>query len=419
MHLFAQIAIVLCGMTCCVARVNSVDSASAWSIPTLIGKSDSSAPMGSHFWFPSISIPTGIAGHIAQHITLANDGGSCPAANHPQECEQIMITRDGGRTYDVVKTLAHGTSGNFNGYGDLGTWVPANKKATPPAGTFDAIVGCNDCLGKGGSVTHASFLQTWVDGAENLTLAKNVSIQFLGTPAAFLGENCSSAGCGLSSPSQTIIRTSNNNLLLSFYGFASDGKRVGTRLLYTTAFYTSSDDGLTWHYASRIDQTDAMPTNSEGPCEPSMVLIPDGRVLATFRLNGGVNLWKAYSSDNGATWTDSVEMKGCAGVGLDPVGVWPQLLLLSNGVLTLATGRPGITFWTSPTADGSCWMHNDIVTEHNTHVPADPYTATTKTTSYTGVAEVEPGIVLVAYDKIDGAEYKAYSVRINTSSLSP
>lgn len=44
------------------------------------------------------------------------------------------------------------------------------------------------------------------------------------------------------------------------------------------------------------------------------------------------------------------------------------------------------------------------------------YTSGSGTTSYTGLAEVEPGVVLLAYDKIGagrvGAIQKVYSMRI-------
>ena len=39
--------------------------------------------------------------------------------------------------------------------------------------------------------------------------------------------------------------------------------------LYTTVFYTSADDGITWVYASRVDVTKDMTKPGEGPCEPS------------------------------------------------------------------------------------------------------------------------------------------------------
>ena len=157
-------------LACTVARVSVPSSSAAASpptakfgVPVLVGRSNSSDPSGQqvhgNFWFPSISIPTGIKDHVAQHITLSGDGGACP---HPgvAHCEQIMLTKDGGKTYEVVKRVDSGTSGNFDGYGDLGAWVPAKKgEATP--GTFKTIVGCNDCAG--GSENKPAFLQTWVD----------------------------------------------------------------------------------------------------------------------------------------------------------------------------------------------------------------------------------------------------------------
>ena len=45
-----------------------------------------------------------------------------------------------------MKRLRAGTSGNFDGYGDLGAWVPPSRAGnglSAARGRFDAIVGCN------------------------------------------------------------------------------------------------------------------------------------------------------------------------------------------------------------------------------------------------------------------------------------
>ena len=117
------------------AKGNALPSVT-FGTPVLVGKSNSSLPGGSAFWFPSISIPTGIKGHVAQHITLSGDGGGgCQYEGQPnQACEQIMLTSDGGMTYNVVKKIRDGTSGNFNGYNDLGSWVPPKKGSKPTPG---------------------------------------------------------------------------------------------------------------------------------------------------------------------------------------------------------------------------------------------------------------------------------------------
>ena len=96
----------------------------SFATPTLVGSSNISAPGGSHFWFPSLSVPTGIKDHVAQHVTLSGDGGFCPPPGHAQSCDQIMLTKNGGRSYDLVEKLTKPayspaayvpTSGNFNG----------------------------------------------------------------------------------------------------------------------------------------------------------------------------------------------------------------------------------------------------------------------------------------------------------------
>ena len=50
--------------------------------------------------------------------------------------------------------------------------------------------------------------------------------------------------------------------------------------------------------------------------------------------------------------------------------VWPQLKLLSNGVLVLASGRPGIGFWLAPTVnpDGALWIGYDVQVRAPCHV---------------------------------------------------
>jgi hypothetical protein len=55
--------------------------------------------------------------------------------------------------------------------------------------------------------------------------------------------------------------------------------------------------------------------------------------------------------------------------------VMPQMQLLSNGILVLSSGRPGLKLWARPTAGGSAddnsWSAFDLASEHNDRVP-DP-----------------------------------------------
>jgi hypothetical protein len=97
--------------------------------------------------------------------------------------------------------------------------------------------------------------------------------------------------------------------------------------------------------------------------------------------------------------------------------------MLSNGALVLASGRPGIGFWVSPKADGASWIGYDVEAEHSKNLPSGPWDAAhgTGTTSDTGIAEVEYGVVLLAYDKTSGSGrsgdvQKVYSLRINVTA---
>jgi hypothetical protein len=70
--------------------------------------------------------------------------------------------------------------------------------------------------------------------------------------------------------------------------------------------------------------------HTQGPCEPAMTLLKDGRVLVVFRLLTGTVLWKAYSADGGKSWGRTSATTAWS--------VWPQLLTMSNGAVVLTSG---------------------------------------------------------------------------------
>ena len=101
--------------------------------------------------------------------------------------------------------------------------------------------------------------------------------------------------------------------------------------------------------------------------------------------------------------------------------------MLSNGMLTLTTGRPNLAYWTSsvsksktdptanPVADGECWSYAGFSASQ----VDSPYGKNFGTSGYTGVAEPEPGVLLIAYDQLPvgavGAQglERVYSIRVN------
>ena len=396
-----------------------------------LGEADPSTQGGAMFWRPGLSAPTGIPGHVAQQIDLG--GGR----------SQLMLTKDGGQSYAAVMNVTTGGSDDdLAAPGGLGVRLPPLNSSA--AGTFTTIAGL--------SGASTAVLQTWQDSGAGLKLTANKSATFRGTPPAF---------SSLSGPSQTVIRTANGSLLLSRFGVASGGKALcggGGKPCSSLAFFGSDDEGQSWGYLSRIDASAAMAapdprhghsgTNIEGPGQASLALLGDGRVLTAFRLgpgtvgnestispyypggNQGMNLWKAYSSDGGSSWTAPVAMLGCRGVRHDPKGIWPQLLMLSNGILTLTTGRPNLSFWTSSVsasktdpsagkvADGECWSYAGV----SAALPSAPYGKEFGTSGYMGVSEPEPGVLLLAYDQLPvgpvggpGPQH-VYAIRVNLTN---
>ena len=73
-----------------------------------------------------------------------------------------------------------------------------------------------------------------MDDGSNLRLTSNVSIVFKGTPTAATGRHCGHIrgniwrNCGFSTPDQSIIRTSDDRLLMGLYGYMADGFKNGT-----------------------------------------------------------------------------------------------------------------------------------------------------------------------------------------------
>ena len=143
--------------------------------------------------------------------------------------------------------------------------------------------------------------------------------------------------------------------------------------------YRSTDKGMTWQYLSTVAYD---PSNGHGFHEPVTARCADGSLLCVMRTQGHKPLMQTRSRDNGKTW-ETPKPTGA-------LGVLPRLCLMSNGVLACSYGRPGnrITFSTDGT--GETWADRLKLYEYNTG-----------STGYTAIAEVEPGKLLLAYDRHD------------------
>jgi len=142
----------------------------------------------------------------------------------------------------------------------------------------------------------------------------------------------------------------------------------------------STDRGRTWEYLSTVAYRPFL--GNEGYSELVIRKLPDGQILALVRTGGNSNpgwhdnpLMTSRSSDGGETWSP-VERTGVE-------GVWPDLLVMSDGTLACSYGRPGACIMFS-TDNGRTW------TDH-TCIDAERYSG------YTAICETAPGEIVYGF----------------------
>jgi len=105
----------------------------------------------------------------------------------------------------------------------------------------------------------------------------------------------------------------------------------------SVSFYKSDDEGKTWNVLSRIPFLHDGIANVRGNKsfdEPAFEILPDSTFICVMRSGATSPMYRTFSKDKGRTWTTPEPFT--------PNGVKPNLMVLKNGVLVLASGRPGI-----------------------------------------------------------------------------
>jgi len=175
------------------------------------------------------------------------------------------------------------------------------------------------------------------------------------------------------------------------------------------AVFRSGDRGRTWGLACFAARDPRVNDGSDGLCEPAIVQFGDGELFCVMRSGSYRALYSIRSTDGGQTWSGPEAL---------PVeGVMPILVLMTDGTLALATGRPDNVLCLS--ADGGrTWpkriviqewagVENDkgeIVRRDRPNVPPD--NPDLHSTGYNGLAEVEPGRLLYVHDCFSPDEHK-------------
>lgn len=157
---------------------------------------------------------------------------------------------------------------------------------------------------------------------------------------------------------------------------------------YSTKCYRKAPGENVLRLVSTIATRRDAPWGMEGPCEPTLVALPQGELVCIMRtgaashssgLSVANNMLLARSHDRGLTWKTRM---------LAAPGVRPHLVRMQNGVLACSFGRPGNHLILS--ADGGrTWP-----------VEMEVAPVSQRTGGYSGMAEVSPDRLLYAYDML-------------------
>ncbi len=118
---------------------------------------------------------------------------------------------------------------------------------------------------------------------------------------------------------------------------------------WTSIILQSTDQGTSWTMRSEIPAPGSGTPQRPGTNEVGWTYTADGRMIAVLReteLPQGEGegalayLLASYSDDDGKTWTDAKPIIGPDGKKVN--GIYPDPVLLPNGILVLATGRKDV-----------------------------------------------------------------------------
>jgi protocatechuate 3,4-dioxygenase beta subunit len=137
-----------------------------------------------------------------------------------------------------------------------------------------------------------------------------------------------------------ILHLANGDLLAPMYGLFKGDTR--SRVVLSV----SSDRGHKWRYYATVatgatDPNPELPGQYNGPCEPSIELLPNGQMISVFRTqyshySGEYRpMSVSWSDDHGRTWTTPIPTRPHL------MAIAPKLIVLENGVVAVEYGRPG------------------------------------------------------------------------------
>jgi hypothetical protein len=196
---------------------------------------------------------------------------------------------------------------------------------------------------------------------------------------------------------RSIIELQNGDLLATAYGhFEADkfASEYNPKMYKTRAFLLrSNDQGKNWKYVSTIASG---PVEQEGFGEPVMAQLKHGpragRLICQMRTGRETPIYQCESDDEGQSWTRAYPLLwrySRFGRTHSIVGTDPDIIEMQDGTLVMSFGhKPDYR------------EHGNYLafsTDHGDNWGAVTRLSSTPTAAYTGVREVSPGELFVAY----------------------
>ena len=296
-----------------------------------------------HHWFPTLKQVR--PEHLFVGIWAAADAAMSEQAIHTVG----VWTCDGGRTWGEPVSFRGKQAGGHS-------WIRRNDGTCVWLSYFTRTIDektatCN--VGRSqdgrtyswseGKVTFPQAVNAWKDGNSQMVFARS------------------------------ILQRSDGALLASMYGRFVGDKR------YRSILVRSTDGGVNWQYFSTMAYDPN--ADGEGLCEPSVIELAGGDLFCIMRIGSGKPMYAVRSSDGGSTWTTPVRL------GPHTASVFPDLVLMSNGILACSFGRPGCHLMFSVDGKGDRWTKRTTIFEGSS-------------TSYTAIREVAPGRLLYVHDVV-------------------
>lgn len=234
--------------------------------------------------------------------------------------------------------------------------------------------------GKGGEITAIGAPYNLIREGEREMRSVDPGIEVTGfpePPETGKHENCETDLASLAFDGQT-VRLKDGGYFATMYGWYKGGRIrvVGVK----------SADGIHWKVVGTIaSRTGKVNERGEGPCEPAVCRLKDGRLMCIYRLDSNLTYGQTWSGDEGRTWTEPVECRG-------PRSVEPSLVVLKDGTVVLSGGRPELKLWINGDGTGEDWQEVDIQKYRYSFIE------NSDSTGYTEVVALDGTHLLYVYD---------------------